>query len=258
MASGEAVGKPPSCSWTAIKEAAGENALFSLEYLPEGVKLNDPSKIHASDCVKLLQFWKEREDRGEVPFQFSHIVVGRQKVRVPAKYPIISKEASNAHPCDKEEATAATIMPPNVEMNKEIGVANQLVKRNKNEAKRRLTTERPGRAKKRSESESAVSSSDGIEDEIRQNWDDLDNDSSESSERASDKGEMGQRSNEEDSKRKEAEEALTKPPVSTMPTIEGGAEGGEKRRPDGPPSFVSPTPIVLRYPDRLFRMQVLL
>ena len=74
--------KKSTVPWAQI--LSNPEGFFDRKYLPADERLREPSKLKKVEVAKLLDFWKERQEKKEVPvFQFHH-TMNWQGVRVEA------------------------------------------------------------------------------------------------------------------------------------------------------------------------------
>ena len=69
--------------WRAIQD--DNEAFIHASYLPPDVKLQEPSKMRENEVQTLLEFWRERQENGEIPFKFK-AVRGKGDTMIPASY----------------------------------------------------------------------------------------------------------------------------------------------------------------------------
>lgn len=56
------------------------------DYFPSNIGLQDPSRYPTDDTNQILKLWREREEKGEIPFKFNFIL-GRNKELEICSYP---------------------------------------------------------------------------------------------------------------------------------------------------------------------------
>lgn len=56
-------------------------------YLPDAIRLQDPSKMHDNEVEKILTFWRAKQVQNEVPFKFM-AVQGKGGQMLSAQYPV--------------------------------------------------------------------------------------------------------------------------------------------------------------------------
>ncbi|KAF9545931.1 hypothetical protein CPC08DRAFT_730012 [Agrocybe pediades] len=72
-----------SAPWKEIYETPDQ--FFSSQYLPQNVRLRDPSHLPAWACTLLVSHWRSKQEMGEVCFKFEHVKQGSDLVE--AAYP---------------------------------------------------------------------------------------------------------------------------------------------------------------------------